>query len=99
MQDADTWLYVGNLPWNADEPMVRYAFAKIVHMQEVKFAIAKIEGVPEGRFMGYAFAKLDSKDDVAKAIVEMSGKEIGGRACFLDTFENEADLWVRAFGE
>jgi hypothetical protein len=42
--------------------------------------------------------KLTSKEEVAKVVEELNGKEISGRKCFLYFGTNQADLWNRAFG-
>ena len=92
----DSLLYIGNLPDNGDETMIREVFSKFltVTVGEIRLALT-----PEGRFMGYAFGKLDSKVAVAKAVEECNGKDVGGKHCFLDSASNHRDLWDRAFGK
>ncbi len=96
----DRYLYISNLPWDANETMIRDAFADVVTFDELKLAIEP----GQGRFMRYAFGKLNSEDDVEKAISEMNGKEVGElgsdvkRKIHLEPGLDQADLWERAFG-
>ena len=90
----DTFLYIGDLPFDATEQLIADALAPYAKEDQITLAV----DTESGRFMGYAFAKLDSPDDVAKAIAGLNGKEIGGRECFLDLASNQKDLWERVFG-
>jgi len=68
-------LYVGNLPWSVDDGELQAMFASLgtVHSARV------ISDRETGRSRGFGFVELD--DDAAqKAIAELNGKDVGGRA-------------------
>jgi RNA recognition motif-containing protein len=68
-------LYVGNLPWSVDDGELQALFAGLgtVHSARV------ISDRETGRSRGFGFVELD--DDAAqKAIAELNGKDMGGRA-------------------
>jgi len=69
-------IYVGNLPHKATEDEVRQAFAEFGEVTEVRLIMDKFSG--ESR--GFGFVEMPSKDEAAKAIEEMNGKDFMGRA-------------------
>ena len=64
-------IYVGNLPHKATEDEVRQAFEEFGQVAEVRLIVDKFSG--ESR--GFGFVEMPSKDEAAKAIEEMNGKE------------------------
>lgn len=69
-------LYVGNLPYNTDEAMLKEAFG-----QEGR-TVASVHIVMDretGRPRGFAFVEMTSDADAQKAIAAMDGAEFGGR--------------------
>jgi RNA recognition motif-containing protein len=90
----ETSLYFGSLPYDATEQMIRDILSPLAPVGEVKLAVDSVTG----RFMGYAFVQLGSKEDLEKIIKELNEKEVGGRNCFLDLATNQKDLWERVFG-
>lgn len=93
------WIYAGDMPFDATEKLLKETFAAAGNVKEVKLAIDS----GSGRFMGYAFVKMGSKEEVAKAIKELQGKEImgeykAGREMYLEPAEKEKDLWEDVFG-
>jgi hypothetical protein len=46
----DTYIYFGNLPYDANERMIRDILADTVTVEEVKLALAKSPNEPGGTF-------------------------------------------------
>lgn len=69
-------LYVGNLPYNADEAMLKEAFG-----QDGR-AVANVHVVMDretGRPRGFAFVEMATDADAQKALAAMDGAEFAGR--------------------
>ncbi len=68
-------IYVGNLPWSADEATLRDLFAAVgeVHSSAV------ISDRETGRSRGFGFIEMDDSD-ADKAISQLNGRELDGRA-------------------
>ncbi len=72
-----TRLYVGNLPFSADEDQIRELFAQNGReVSEVKLITDRDTGRPRG----FAFVEMASSDDADGAIRQLNGYEFGGRA-------------------
>ena len=72
-----TRLYVGNLPFSADEDQIRELFAQNGReVSEVKVITDRDTGRPRG----FAFVEMASSDDADGAIRQLNGFEFGGRA-------------------
>ncbi len=72
-----TRLYVGNLPFNADEQQIRDLFtgtSRTVH--EVKLVTDRDTGRPRG----FGFVEMASSEDADSAIRDLNGHDFGGRA-------------------
>ena len=71
-----TRLYVGNLPFSADESTVRTLFEqKDLKVEEVKLITDRDTGRPRG----FGFVEVGSSEDADKAIRELNGSELDGR--------------------
>jgi len=68
-------LYVGNLPWSVTDSELEGLFAD---MGEV-ISARVITDRDTGRSRGFGFVEMDD-DGAAKAITELNGKDLGGRA-------------------
>jgi len=68
-------IYVGNLPFSADEGQVRDLFAQ--HGQVDKTTL--INDRETGRPRGFGFVEMPSAD-AARAIAALNGYQMGGRA-------------------
>lgn len=78
-------LYVGNLPYNADEAMLKEAFG-----QDGR-AVATVHVVMDretGRPRGFAFVEMASDEDAKKALAAMDGAEFGGRSLRVNEAED-----------
>jgi len=72
-----TRLYVGNLPFSADEDQVRDLFSQNGRsVTEVKIVTDRDTGRPRG----FAFVEMGSNQDAEAAIRELNGRDFGGRS-------------------
>ena len=70
-----TKIYVGNLPFSADENQVRTLFAQHGTVESVNVIMDRDTGRPRG----FAFVQMSSAD-AARAIQSLNGYSMGGRA-------------------
>jgi len=69
-------LFVGGISWNLTEEELREAFAKVGEVEEVKIITDRVSG----RSKGFGFVTMATAEDAVKAIEEMNGVELDGRA-------------------
>ena len=69
-----TSIYVGNLPFSANEDEVRQKFEQFGAVHSVKL----ISDRETGRPRGFGFVEMD-QSSAANAIRELNGKDMGGR--------------------
>jgi RNA recognition motif-containing protein len=67
-------IYVGNLPWSADEAGLRDLFSSVGEV----LSAAVVSDRETGRSRGFGFIEMDDSD-ADKAISELNGKEMDGR--------------------
>lgn len=71
-----TRLYVGNLPFDADEEQVRDLFSQGNRtVTEVKLVTDRDTGRPRG----FGFVEMGSEQDAEGAIRDLNGQDFGGR--------------------
>jgi cold-inducible RNA-binding protein len=71
-----TRLYVGNLPFSADESQVRDLFSqKGRNVVEVKLVTDRDTGRPRG----FGFVEMGSSEEADGAIRDLNGPDFGGR--------------------
>jgi RNA recognition motif-containing protein len=69
-------LYVGNLPFSADETQVRSLFEQNDRkVDEVKLITDRDSGRPRG----FGFVEMSSNEDADNAIRDLNGHEMDGR--------------------
>jgi RNA recognition motif-containing protein len=68
-------IYVGNLPFSADEASVRSLFAQHGTVDSVNLIMDRETGRPRG----FGFVEMP-KSDAERAIQNLNGHEMGGRA-------------------
>ena len=73
-------LYIGNLPFSADENSVREFFTRAGSVQSVKIVTDPLNG----RSRGFAFVEMDTDADADSAIEKLNGVELLGRALRVD---------------
>ena len=69
-------IYVGNIPYSKSETDVKELFGQFGDVLSVKF----INDHESGRFRGFGFVEMDSKEAVQEAISKLEGNEFDGRA-------------------
>jgi len=69
-------VYVGNLSFSVDDTALKDLFASYGEVSEAKVVNDKYSG----RSRGFGFVTFENEEDAKKAIAEMDGKEIQGRA-------------------
>jgi len=67
-------IYVGNLPWSADDSSLRDFFATVGEVHSA----AVISDRETGRSRGFGFIEMENSD-AEKAISELNGQEMDGR--------------------
>ncbi|MHC4475191.1 MAG: RNA recognition motif domain-containing protein [Planctomycetota bacterium] len=80
-------IYVGNLPHETTEDELRQAFSEFGEVAEVHIIVDKFSG--ESR--GFGFVEMPSKEEAAKAIEEMNGKELVDRVLTVNEARPRAD--------
>lgn len=71
-----TNLYVGNLSYNIDSSKLEEIFSKVGKVVSAQV----ISDRYSGRSRGFGFVEMGSEEEAKKAIDELNGKEIDGRA-------------------
>lgn len=69
-------LFVGNLPYSATQESLAEFFAAAGTVESVNIVTDKMSG----RSRGFGFVEMSSEDEAKKAIDELNGKELDGRA-------------------
>jgi RNA recognition motif-containing protein len=75
-EEKEVNIYVGNLSHDATEDSLRDAFAAFGQVESVNIIKDRFSG--ESR--GFGFVEMPSKQEAEKAIEEMNGKDLMGRA-------------------
>jgi RNA recognition motif-containing protein len=70
-----TKIYVGNLPFSANEGEIRELFGQHGAVESVSLIMDRETGRPRG----FGFVEM-SREDATRAIQNLNGKELGGRA-------------------
>jgi cold-inducible RNA-binding protein len=73
-------LYVGNLAFDTTEDVIKDTFAACGSVGEVKVVLDR----ETGRSRGFAFVTMGSDAEARKAMSEMNGKVVDGRALRVD---------------
>ena len=69
-------LFVGNLPYETTEQDLEALFGQAGQVETVTVMRDRMTG----RARGFAFVEMASDDDAQKAITQLSGHQMGGRA-------------------
>ena len=69
-------LYVGNLPYSVTELDLRDLFSPMGTVTEAKIVTDRETGRPRG----FAFVEMSSPEEALKAIEQVNGRELDGRA-------------------
>ena len=68
-------IYIGNLPFSSTEDELRSLFSQHGAVDSVNVIMDR----DTGRARGFAFVEMSDAADVAKAIKDLDGSELGGR--------------------
>lgn len=79
-------IYVGNLPFGTTEAEVRGLFKDYGPLEAVRM----IADRDTGRLKGFGFVELESAD-ANKAIMELDGKDFGGRSLKINEARERQD--------
>ncbi|MDH3626809.1 MAG: RNA-binding protein [Acidobacteriota bacterium] len=71
-----TRLYVGNLPFSADDNEIRALFEQNGRSVSEIYLVTDRES---GRPRGFGFVEMGNEDDANAAIEELNGHQMGGR--------------------
>ena len=69
-------IYVGNLRYNLTEDALKTIFEEFGEVASVKIIRDRFSGESKG----FGFVEMASDDDAKKAIAELNGKDVDGRA-------------------
>jgi cold-inducible RNA-binding protein len=81
-----TKIYVGNLPFSADEAAVRALFAQHGTVESVALITDRDTGQPRG----FGFVEM-SQADAARSIQKLNGHQMDGRALKVNEAQAKAD--------
>jgi RNA-binding proteins (RRM domain) len=80
-------IYVGNLPFSADEAAVRTLFAEHGTVDSVALITDRDTGQPRG----FGFVEMTSNSEAARAIQSLNGHQMGGRALKVNEAQAKTD--------
>ncbi|HNW33192.1 MAG TPA: RNA-binding protein [Candidatus Dojkabacteria bacterium] len=69
-------LFVGNLSWNVRDEELKAAFSEVGTVEEAVVIIDRMKN----RSKGFGFVTMSSEEEAQKAVAELNGKEVDGRA-------------------
>ena len=69
-------IYVGNLSYGMSEDELRDAFGAFGQVSTVKILMDR----ETGRSRGFGFVEMPDHSEAEKAIAQLNGKDVGGRA-------------------
>ena len=75
-------LYVGNLPFTANEDEIRVLFAAYGTVESIRLITNRDTGEPRG----FGFVEM-ADNEASRAIQELNGKDFGGRALRINEAE------------
>jgi len=88
-------IYVGNLLFDVTEDELKEAFSPFGEVTEVRLIMDKFSG----KSKGFGFVEMPSKEEAEKAIEEMNGKEMKGRAMTVNVAKPKTDRGGRGRGD
>ena len=89
-----TKLFVGSLSWNVKDDQLRDFFAAAGTVTSATV----ITDRESGRSKGFGFVEMSTDDEAKKAIAELNGKELDGRAVTVNEARPREDRPHKDFG-
>lgn len=87
-------LFVGGLSWDTTDDSLRNFFAAVGTVTSAKIITDKFSG----KSRGFGFVEMGSDDEAKKAIAELNGKTLDGRAIVVNEAKPMAPRENRGFG-
>lgn len=69
-------LYVGNLPYSVDDAALQTRFGEFGQVTSAKVIMDR----DSGRSKGFGFVEMENDDEANRAIEQLNGTDLGGRA-------------------
>lgn len=76
MDENERKLFVGGISWDTTEESLKEFFEQIGEVEEAKIITDRMTG----KSKGFGFVTMKNAEDANKAIEELDGKELDGRA-------------------
>jgi cold-inducible RNA-binding protein len=73
-------LFVGSISWDSTEDSLKEFFSAAGTVTSASIIMDKMTG----RSKGFGFVEMSSEEEAQKAIEELNGKELDGRALVID---------------
>lgn len=89
-----TKLFVGSLSWNVTDDMLRDFFAAVGTVVSASVIMDR----DSGRSKGFGFVEMSTDEEAKKAIDELNGKELDGRAVTVNEARPREDRPRNNFG-
>ncbi len=86
-------LYVGNLPWTANDDSLRELFAGAGTVQSATV----ISDRDSGRSKGFGFVEMATEEEAQKAIEMLNGHDMGGRPLVVNIARPKEERAPRSF--
>lgn len=80
-------LYVGGLAYGVTEPELEACFAEVGKV----VSVAIIKDRDSGQSKGFGFVEMETAEDGKKAIADLNGKELSGRAMVVNEARPQED--------
>ncbi|OHB61338.1 MAG: RNA-binding protein [Planctomycetes bacterium RBG_13_46_10] len=87
-------IYAGNLSFDVTEDELKELFTPYGEVTEVRLIMDKFSG----KTKGFGFVEMPSKEEAEKAIAELNGKDMGGRAITVNEAKPKVDRGGRGGG-
>jgi RNA recognition motif-containing protein len=89
-----TKLFVGSLSWGVTDDMLNDFFAQVGTVESAKVIMDR----DSGRSKGFGFVEMSNDDEAKKAVEELNGKDLDGRAVNVSEARPREERPRRDFG-
>jgi len=88
-------IYIGNMPFTTTDTDLNTMFAKHGNVTSVNIITDKFSNRPRG----FAFVEMETEEAAQKAIAELNGTQLEGRALVVNQAKPREERSNRSFGE